>query len=125
MNPELEGFNDLSAGDYDIAMTEMNETNTTRAAFAQLLLEYSQNNPGAVPSDLIMEYADAPYSAIQKIREANAASANAAQLEKDRLYELELLKIQIKADADQTDAVIKVRELQIKTREKAVTSGKS
>lgn len=123
LNPEVAGFNDVRAGDYDLAMTEMNETNTTRSAFAQMLIEFSQNNPGMIPPDLILEYADAPYSAIQKVKAASEASSQAAQLEKDRLYELELLKIQVKANADDTDAAIKLRELQIKQREKAAQKG--
>jgi hypothetical protein len=119
MNPQIEGFNDLSAGEYDLAMTEMNETATSRQAFGQLLMDYSQNNPGMIPPDLILEYADAPYSAIQKVKESAAANAEAAQEEKDRLYELELLKIQVKADGQETDAVIRMRELQIAQKEKA------
>jgi hypothetical protein len=124
LNPEVQGFNDIRIGEYDIAMSEMNETSTTRQAFAGLLMDYSQNNPGAIPPDMILEYADAPYSAIQKVKESNQASQQASQLEKDRLYELELLKIQVKADGQETDAVIKVRELQIQAREKAATNGK-
>lgn len=123
MNPQLAGFNDISAGEYDIAMTEMNETTTSRQAFSQMLMEYSQNNPGSIPTDLILEYADAPYSAIQKIKESNAASQQASQMEADRLYELELLKIQVKANAENTDAAIRVRELQINQREKVAKNG--
>lgn len=117
LNPEMPGFNDITAGEYDLAMSETNETSTTKQAFAQLLIEFSQNNPGVVPPDLILEYADAPYTAIQKIKEASQAASDAAQLEKDRLYELELLKIQVKANGQETDAVIKAREMQIKQRE--------
>lgn len=124
LNPEVEGFNDIRIGDYDIAMAEMNETSTTRQAFAQLLMEYSQNNPNMIPPDLILEYADAPYTAIQTVKEANAQSQATAQLERDRNYELELLKIQVKADAEETDAVIRLRELQIQQREKVANNGK-
>lgn len=119
MNPQLEGFNDIRLGDYDIAMAETMETSTTRQAFAQLLADFAQNNPGMIPADLVLEYADAPYTAIQRVKASNDASSQAAQLEKDRLYELELLKIQAKVNENDTDAAIRVRELQIQAREKA------
>jgi hypothetical protein len=125
INPDVQGFNDIRIGDYDVAMSEMNETSTTRQAFASLLMEYSQNNPGVIPPDLILEYADAPYTAIQAVKASTNASQQAAQLEKDRLYELELLKVQVKADGQKTDAVIKARELQIQQREKVSSNGKA
>jgi len=120
-NPEAPNFNDIRIGDYDIAITEINETATSRQAFGQLLSDFSHNNPGVIPPDLVLEYSDAPYTAIQKVKEASAAQQQAAQLEADRQYELELLKIQVKADGQEADAVIKVRELQIQAREKAAT----
>ena len=125
LNPSIEGFNDIRMHEYDIAMSEQNETSTTRQAFAQMLIEYSHNNPGVVPPDLVLEYADAPYSALQKIKEAAAASSQAAQADKDRMYELELLKVQVKANTDNTNAVIKGRELEIKQAEAAQRKGSS
>ena len=124
LNPEVAGFNDIRSGEYDLAMTEMNETSTSRQAFAGMLMEFSQNNPGAIPSDLILEYADAPYSAIQTVKASNQANAEAGQLEKDRLYELELLKIQVKADGQETDGVIRARELQIRQSEVQASKSK-
>ena len=116
LNPEMPGFNDIRAVEYDIAMIEMNETSTTRSAFAQLLMEYSQNNPGQVPPDLILEYSDAPYTAIQKVKEANKAASEAAQIESDRNYELELLKVLVKADGQEATNIIKGREVEIKSK---------
>lgn len=113
-NKQVEGFNDIRIGDYDIAVTEMSETTTTRQAFAQMLGEFSQNNPGVVPADLIFEYADAPFSAIQRIRESQDQQAAARQQAADRQYELELLKLQVKADGQDANAVIKAREVEIK-----------
>lgn len=113
LNPEHPEFNDLTLGDYEIDLDEILETSSTRAAVADRLMEYSHNNPGAVPADLILEYSDVPYSLKQKVRAATAAQAQAAQLEKDRLYELELLKIQEKVDATNADKVISEREMEI------------
>lgn len=122
-NPEMPGFNDVRAVEYDIAMTEINETTTTRAAFAQMLMEYSQNNPGQVPADLILEYADAPYSAIQKIKAANSASSQAAQIQADREYELKLLEVLVKADGQEAANIIKGREVEIKQKASEMQQG--
>jgi len=96
MNPEMGGFNDISAGEFDYEVEETPETMVIRAATAQMLVDFSQNNPGTIPPDVILEYTDLPFSAKQKVKEFWQAQQDAAKLEKDREYELRLKEIEAK-----------------------------
>lgn len=69
MNPELAGFNDVGALEYDIDIDEVADNATMRAAILDILMSFSQNNPGTIPPDLILEYSDLPLSAKQRVRE--------------------------------------------------------
>lgn len=70
-NPEIEGFNDVGAMEYDIDIDEVADNATMRAAILDILMSFSQNNPGTIPPDLILEYSDLPLSAKQRVREYN------------------------------------------------------
>jgi hypothetical protein len=67
MNPELEGFNDISALEYDIAVDEDIESTTTRLGIMRMLTDFSVANPGTIPPDIIMEYANMPLSVQQRV----------------------------------------------------------
>jgi len=95
-NPQTTGFNDITAGEFDYEMEETTETATIRAATAQMLVDFSQNNPGAIPVDIILEYTDLPYSAKQRVREYQAAQQAAEKEANDREYELRLKEIEAK-----------------------------
>ncbi len=69
MNPQLQGFNDLSFGKYDVRVDESPEYITSRMTTLQLLVDFSQNNPGSIPVDIILEYANLPFSTKQRVRE--------------------------------------------------------
>jgi len=96
-NKQLSGFNDITAGEFDLFMDEHVETATTRSGIAQLLTEYSHNNPDAIPPDIILEYSDIPYSTKLRIKSHWELQQQAAQEKDDREYELELFKLQIEA----------------------------
>ena len=81
---------------YDVELTDATETATTRLATAQILAEYSQNNPGSIPPDLLMEYANVPFSVKQKIRKYNEQRMKAEQLAADREFELRKEELAIK-----------------------------
>jgi hypothetical protein len=68
MNPQVQGYNDISALKYDFAIDEAVENTTMRMAIAQMLTEFSQNNPGSIPPDMILEYSDMPLSARMKVK---------------------------------------------------------
>jgi hypothetical protein len=93
INPEVEGFNDITAGKYDLVMEESIETNTMRAATGQALIDFSHNSPGSIPPDVILEYMNIPFTAKEKVKEYHAAVKEQEQenIEADR--EIEMLKI--------------------------------
>jgi len=96
MNPQTKGFNDVSAGEFDYEVEETAETMTIRAATAQMLVDFSQNNPGSIPPDVILEYTDLPYSAKQRVKEFWQARQDADKKAADREYELRLKEIEAK-----------------------------
>jgi len=71
MNPQLEGFNDISAWKFDFEVDEVAESTTMRNAIAQYMNEYAAQNPGAIPPDIILEYAGIPYEAKMRIKQYN------------------------------------------------------
>lgn len=70
-NPQLTGFNDITAGEYDLTVDEALDSSTMRMVVAQLLTDMNSQNPGSIPPDLIMEYSDLPLSAQIKVRQWN------------------------------------------------------
>ena len=70
-NPEVDGFNDIGALEYDIDIDEAADNATMRAAILDILMSFAQNNPGSIPPDLILEYSDLPLSAKNRVREYN------------------------------------------------------
>jgi len=117
LNPEAPNFNDVTMGEFELNVDETIETASQRQMILQSITEYSRNNPGLIPVDLILEYSDVPYTVKTKVRAANAASQQTAQEQRDRDYELELLKIQAKVDGVTTDKIISEKELEIKREE--------
>jgi len=97
MNPENKGFNDITAGEFDYEVEETAETMSIRAATAQMLVEFSQNNPNTIPPDVILEYTDLPYSAKQRVKEHWQAMQDAEKANADREYDLRLKEIAAKS----------------------------
>jgi hypothetical protein len=97
-NPQLAGFNDISAGEFDVEISEQIESPTQRATTAQILTEFSQNNPGAIPPEVILDYLDAPYTVKQQIKEYRAQQQEAAEKQAETELQLKLLELEIKAN---------------------------
>lgn len=96
INPQNEGFNDITAGKFDYVVSETAETMTIRAATAQMLVDFSHNNPGMIPPDVILDYTDLAYSAKEKVKAFHQASQEAEQEERDREYDLRVKEIEVK-----------------------------
>ena len=97
MNPQVSGFNDIAAGEFDYTVSETAETMTIRAATAQMLIDFNHNQPGTIPPDVLLDYVDLPFSAKQRVK-AQWEQQQAAQKEAtDREYELKLKELDIKA----------------------------
>ncbi|MGW8178618.1 MAG: portal protein, partial [bacterium] len=69
INRQNEGFNDITAAEFDLIIDEEAQSKSTRLAIAKMLTDFSQNNPGTIPPDIILEYASIPFSVKQRIRE--------------------------------------------------------
>ena len=88
-NPQIEGFNDVSAGKFDLQIDEAAENATMRREIAQMLMDLSHNNPDSIPPDVIMEYIDLPLTAKTRVKEYNEARI-------EREYELRMMEIEAK-----------------------------
>lgn len=66
-NPEVEGFNDITAAEYDIEIDEDIETTSTRLAVMRMLSDFSVANPGTIPPDVLLEYGNLPLSVQQRV----------------------------------------------------------
>jgi hypothetical protein len=71
-NPQSPDFNDVSVGEYDLEVEETVENATMRLAIAQMLTEFSQNNPGSIPPDIVLDYANLPFTVKQRVKETTA-----------------------------------------------------
>ena len=102
MNPQVEGFNDITTGEFDYTVSETAETMTIRAATAQMLIDFNHNQPGTIPPDVLLEYVDLPFTAKQRVKAQWEAMQEAEKLKADREYELELKELDIKNQAVKT-----------------------
>ena len=97
-DPNAPGFNDVSVGKYDFFVEEGIETVNSRNSLAQLLIDLSQNAPGSVPPELIVEYSGAPFSVVQQLKQYSAqmqqSSMKAEQDKMVREHELEMAKME-------------------------------
>lgn len=99
INPQVTGFNDITVGEFDMVIEEGVESTTMRMAIAQWLIEYSQNNPGVIPPDIILEYSNVPFSVKQRVREYTAQQAAAAQAAQQQEFDLKSRELDIKEKA--------------------------
>lgn len=110
LNPQMPGFNDIMAGEYDLEMDEVSNSPTGRMAIAQLLTEFSHNNPGAIPPDIILEYANVPFTVKQRIQQFWEMQRKIEQenIEADRA--VEIMKIKVQADNKNQQAKAKEKK---------------
>lgn len=99
MNPQNEGWNDVTAGEFDLEMEETVETTTYRTAVAEMLTDLNHNNPGSIPLDVIMDYMNLPFTTKRRIREYWEAQQKLEQENIDADRALEIMKIKEGGDA--------------------------
>ena len=107
INPQVEGFNDISAAEFDMIIDETVETASTNLAIAQILVDFAQNNPGSIPPDLILDYANIPYSVKQRVKDFYEQQAEQARKAQEaelalKAEELDIKRIQAEASAAKT-----------------------
>jgi hypothetical protein len=98
INPQIQGWNDITAGTFDLEMEETVETGSFRTAVAEMLIDFSHNNPNTIPPDVIMEYANIPFTAKQRIREYWEEQARIEQENRDADRAVEIMKIKAMRD---------------------------
>lgn len=67
-NPQVAGYNDVSALEYDIVIDEDLESTTTRLATMRMLADFGVANPGMIPPDVILEYGNLPMTVIGRVK---------------------------------------------------------
>jgi hypothetical protein len=107
LNKSLEGWNDVTAAQFDLIIDEDIVTKSTRLAISEILTTFNQNNPGSIPADLMLEYANLPYTAQVRVKQEAAARQQAAQLQQD-------------IEVGQKNAEIKLEERKVVVLEKQV-----
>ena len=120
MQRDNEGFNDVSAGEFDLVVDETIETASSRMLISQVLTDYSHNNPGAISPDLILEYANVPFTAKKKVQQTFEAQQQQQQanIEEDR--KIKLLEIQAKVDIANSSATLQRDISQINAEQQKV-----
>lgn len=116
-NRLMEGFNDITALDFDISIDEAVDNQTMRMQVAQLLTDMAHQNPGSIPPDVILEYSDLPFTTRQKIQQYNQMMM--AREDAKFKEEMELEKMKIRATT-----AVQVRG-QDKTQETAKETAKA
>jgi hypothetical protein len=66
-NPQTEGFNDITALEYDMTVDEDIESTSTHLATMRMLTDFSVANPGTIPPDVLMEYGNLPMSVQRRV----------------------------------------------------------
>lgn len=118
-DPNSPGFNDISTGKYDLVLEDALDNQTMRMAIAQMLVDYSQNNPNVIPPDLIMEYSDLPLTAKTRVKEYNQmmldreermkmAAVQADQQKAAQSMQLEQANLELKKYMADLDASVKL-----------------
>jgi hypothetical protein len=123
MNPQSQGFNDISAGEYDLVVDETLETSSMRHVIAEILQELSHQNPGMIPPDIILEYINLPYTAKQKVKMYFERMAQIEQENKDADRAIELMKLMDSRDLE--SAKLMLEELKIGKEKKDGNSNAS
>jgi hypothetical protein len=103
LNPDVQGFNDITATRFDLELEESAETATMRLVVSQMLADINHNNPGTIPTDVIIEYSDLPYSTKERIRQHNEMlmesqqrSAEIEQSQKERELDIKQFEAETK-----------------------------
>jgi hypothetical protein len=118
MNPEVDGFNDITTGHYDLEIDETIENASMRLAVAQMLTDFSHNNPESIPPDLILEYANVPFTVKQRIREIweNQAKLQQENIDADRA--LKIVELSVKSGIEEKQIAASVEAAKTKEKER-------
>jgi hypothetical protein len=117
---ENEGFNDISAGEFDLVVDETIETASSRMLISQILTDFSHNNPGSIPPDIVLEYANVPYTVKQRVQQTSSAQQQQQQANIEEERKIKLLEIQAKVDIANSSATLQRDIAQINAEQQKV-----
>ena len=120
MQRDNAGFNDISAGEFDLIVDETIETASSRMLIAQILTDYAHNNPNAIPPDLILEYSNIPYTAKKKVQQTFESQQQQQQANIEEERKIKLLEIQAKVDIANSSATLQRDIAQINAEQQKV-----
>jgi len=103
MNPQVKGWNDISIGKFDLEMSDALETATMRVATAEMIADFSHNNPGVIPPDIFLDYLGLPWSVKQKVAQFH-----------DQQQKMQM--VQAEHDRDMAEREMKVKEKEVKIK---------
>ncbi len=95
-------LNNMETMHYDAVINDGTENVIMRTANMQLLTSFSQNNPGSIPIDVLMEYSNMPPTVIQRVQEYQAAQAEQQEQVRKEEMDLEYAKIKAKSKPAKT-----------------------
>ena len=116
LNPQSPDFNDISVGEYDLEVEETVENATMRMAVAQTLTEFAQNNPGAIPPDIILDYMDMPFTVKQRVQEAWKAQQEAQQSNIDADRAMEMMKLKMDMQKSEREHELEMERIEAEDR---------
>jgi hypothetical protein len=99
LNPQVQGYNDITAGEFDIWVEEGVESTTMRMAIAQWLTDFAMNNPNVIPPDVILEYSNVPFSVKQQVKQWMAMQQQREDEFRKAELELQARELDIKEKA--------------------------
>ena len=119
-NPQSPDFNDISVGEYDLEVEETVENATMRLAIAQMLTDFSQNNPGSIPPDIVLDYANLPFLVKQRVKETWAQQQKLQQenIDADRALKIQEMttKVNLEVAKMKMDHQIELEKLGMESK---------
>jgi len=96
LNPQNEGWNDITAGKFDLDYEESSIGAMTRQGIAKVLGDFAQTNPGTIPPEVILEHSNVPYSTRTRVQQASAQAQQSAIESEERKSAMEEREIAVK-----------------------------
>ena len=96
MNPQVKGWNDISIGKFDLEMSDTLETATMRVATAEMIADFSHNNPGTIPPEIFLDYVGLPWSVKQKVVMFHAEQREAQERQAEHERKIAEKEIELK-----------------------------
>jgi hypothetical protein len=109
MDPSQPDYNAVGSTRYDVIVDEDVENISMRAFILEQLASYSQNNPGTIPPELIVEYSNLPYTAKMQVKQFNESQ----QQGQAAAQQAEMSFKQQELDLKKAELALRVKEVEL------------